>query len=202
MNLFRTSSSSPRFVATPSRKFAAFRVGSRNSTQSLVDMESPPEGYRKDVGICLIKPEKKVFGARRPDIPDAWQMPQGGIDDDEDPMVAALRELREETGVVSAELMAEVPFWLTYDFPPDVREKLAIRWGKGWKGQAQKWFLLKFTGKEEEVNLLGDGTEKPEFGDWAWMKPDELIDRAVDFKKTVYQQVFSVFAPHFSDSDS
>ncbi|KAI4373101.1 hypothetical protein MLD38_011263 [Melastoma candidum] len=185
MNLFRTSSSSPRFVATPSRKFAAFRVGSRNSTQSLVDMESPPEGYRKDVGICLIKPEKK-----------------GGIDDDEDPMVAALRELREETGVVSAELMAEVPFWLTYDFPPDVREKLAIRWGKGWKGQAQKWFLLKFTGKEEEVNLLGDGTEKPEFGDWAWMKPDELIDRAVDFKKTVYQQVFSVFAPHFSDSDS
>ncbi|KAI4370709.1 hypothetical protein MLD38_019029 [Melastoma candidum] len=160
-------------------------------------MESPPEGYRKNVGICLINPEKKVFGARRLDIPDAWQMPQGGIDDDEDPKFAALRELREETGVVSAELIAEVPFWLTYDFPPDVREKLAIRWGKEWKGQAQKWFLLKFSGKDEEVNLLGDGTEQPEFGDWAWMKPDELIDRAVDFKKTVYQQVFSVFAPHF-----
>ncbi|XVF24623.1 hypothetical protein REPUB_Repub13aG0143100 [Reevesia pubescens] len=142
-------------------------------------METPPPGYRRNVGICLINPSKK-----------------GGIDDSEDPKVAAVRELKEETGVSSADVLAEVPYWLTYDFPPDVREKLKHQWGSDWKGQAQKWFLLKFTGKEEEINLLGDGTEKPEFGEWSWMSPEQIIDRAVDFKKPVYKEVLSVFAPH------
>ncbi|CAK7325192.1 unnamed protein product [Dovyalis caffra] len=157
-------------------------------------MESPPGGYRKNVGICLINPSKKIFAASRLDIPDAWQMPQGGIDESEDPKVAAIRELKEETGVSSAEVLAEVlvghsvvglltslnlqtPSWLTYDFPPEVREKLKHQWGSDWKGQAQKWFLLKFTGNEEEINLLGDGTEKPEFGEWSWMSPEQIIDR-------------------------
>ncbi|KAI4385786.1 hypothetical protein MLD38_003780 [Melastoma candidum] len=121
----------------------------------------------------------------------------GGIDDGEDPRVAAMRELREETGVVSAELVAEVPFWLAYDFPPDVREKLAIRWGREWKGQAQRWFLLTFTGKDEEVNLLGNGKEKPELRDSAWMKPDNVFDQSVEFVRPVYKQVFSAFPPHF-----
>ncbi|XWS74693.1 hypothetical protein CRYUN_Cryun01aG0019800 [Craigia yunnanensis] len=159
-------------------------------------MEAPPQGYRRNVGICLINSSKKIFSASRLDIPNAWQMPQGGIDDSEDPKVAALRELKEETGVSSAEVLAEVPYWLTYDFPPEVREKLKHQWGSDWKGQAQKWFLLKFTGKEEEINLLGDGTEKPEFGEWSWMTPEQIVELAVDFKKPVYKEVLSVFAPY------
>ncbi|XVF00039.1 hypothetical protein REPUB_Repub03eG0252000 [Reevesia pubescens] len=157
---------------------------------------APPQGYRKNVGICLINSSKKIFSASRLDIPNAWQMPQGGIDDSEDPKVAALRELKEETGVSSAEVLAEVPYWLTYDFPPEVREKLKRQWGSDWKGQAQKWFLLKFTGKEEEINLLGDGTEKPEFGEWSWMTPEQIVELAVDFKKPVYKKVLEVFAPY------
>ncbi|XP_071721814.1 nudix hydrolase 26, chloroplastic-like [Rutidosis leptorrhynchoides] len=163
---------------------------------SSLSMESSPEGYRRNVGICLLNPSKKIFAASRLDIPDSWQMPQGGIDADEDPKSAALRELKEETGVSSAEVIAEVPHWLTYDFPPDVREKLKRQWGSDWKGQAQKWYLLKFNGTEEEINLLGDGTEKPEFGAWSWMSPEQLLENVVDFKKPVYKEVMEVFSPH------
>ncbi|KAK4385462.1 Nudix hydrolase 26, chloroplastic [Sesamum angolense] len=202
------------FPNCPSRlqKFTALSLPASFSSLSSSSMDSPPEGYRRNVGICLINPSKKIFAASRLDIPDAWQMPQGGIDESEDPRNAAIRELREETGVTSADIVAEVPYWLTYDFPPDVREKLKAM-GSDWKGQAQNGhdqiihvpfifsrhlfvalnagarFLLKFTGKDEEVNLLGDGTEKAEFGQWSWMSPQEIVDHAVDFKKPVYQEV-------------
>ncbi|XP_020694255.2 nudix hydrolase 26, chloroplastic-like isoform X2 [Dendrobium catenatum] len=139
-------------------------------------MEAPPAGYRKNVGICLINSSKKIFSASRLDIPDAWQMPQGGVDEGEDPRDAAIRELMEETGVSSAEILAEVPYWLTYDFPPEVREKLNKQWGSDWKGQAQKWFCFRFVGREEEINLSGNGTEKPEFGEWSWMTPQQVIE--------------------------
>lgn len=93
-------------------------------------------------------------------------------------------------------LLKQVPYWLTYDFPPDVREKLKHQWGSDWKGQAQKWFLLKFLGDDNEINLSGDGTEKAEFGQWTWMSPEEVIERAVDFKRPVYEEVLKAFAPH------
>ncbi|KAK4750280.1 hypothetical protein SAY87_027729 [Trapa incisa] len=159
-------------------------------------METPPEGYRRNVGICLINSSKKIFSASRLRGSGAWQMPQGGIEDGENPKDAAFRELREETGVSSAELLGEIPFWLTYDYPPKARESLRIRWGKDHKGQTQKWFFFKFTGKEEEINLLGDGNEEPEFERWSWMSPEQLVDLVVEFKKPVYKEVFSFFSSH------
>ncbi|GAV66146.1 NUDIX domain-containing protein [Cephalotus follicularis] len=187
----------PKFTNLPHPKpHTLISCALLRSSSASSPMDVPPESYRRNVGICLINDRKEIFAASRLDIPDAWQMPQGGIDADEDPKFAAIRELREETGISSAEVVAEVPYWLTYDFPPEVREKLKHQWGSDWKGQAQKWFLLKFNGKEEEVNLLGDGTEKPEFGKWSWMTPDEIVEHAVDFKKPVYKEVLAVFSPY------
>ncbi|XP_047336809.1 nudix hydrolase 26, chloroplastic-like [Impatiens glandulifera] len=185
-------------LISPFRRTPAPYPFSRASlcSSSSSTMESPPDGYRRNVGICLINDSKKIFLASRLDIPEAWQMPQGGVDENEDLRDAVLRELKEETGVTSAEILAEVPYWLTYDFPPAVREKLRIIWGSDWKGQAQKWFLLKFTGKDEEINLLGDGTEKPEFGEWLWMTPEQVVELAVEFKKPVYKNILEVFSPH------
>ncbi|WOL04520.1 nudix hydrolase 26, chloroplastic-like isoform X1 [Canna indica] len=177
--------------------FLNFATLSRKSSPLVTaSMENSPPGYRRNVGICLINPENKIFSASRIDIPGAWQMPQGGVDAEEDPRTAAFRELKEETGVTSADILAEVPYWLTYDFPPDVREKLNKLWGTDWKGQAQKWFLFRFTGKEDEINLSGDGTEKPEFAQWSWMTPEQVIELAVDFKKPVYEEVLKFFRPH------
>ncbi|KAI4991908.1 hypothetical protein ZWY2020_040294 [Hordeum vulgare] len=103
-------------------------------------MDSLPEDYHTNVGICLADPSlTKIFSTSRIDIPTAWQMPQGGIDLGEEPRATTMRELREETGVRSAKIVAEAPNWLTYDFPADVKDKLNARWGTNWKGQAQNW---------------------------------------------------------------
>ncbi|XP_065855973.1 nudix hydrolase 27, chloroplastic isoform X2 [Euphorbia lathyris] len=185
------------FIGVPlvTFRYTPFMVSSSLSLPAL-SMETPPQGYRRNVGICLVNPSKQIFAASRINIPDTWQMPQGGADEGEELINAAMRELREETGVTSAEFLAEAPYWLTYDFPLQIRERLNRRWGTNYKGQAQKWFLFKFTGKEEEINLLGDGTEKPEFKDWSWMLPQRVVDLAVDFKKPVYEQVMEMFSSY------
>ncbi|KAL8142057.1 hypothetical protein V2J09_015089 [Rumex salicifolius] len=162
-------------------------------------MEGLPSGYRPNVGICLINADNQVFVASRLNVPGAWQMPQGGIEEAEQPQEAALRELREETGITSADIISEVPNWLTYDFPPPVKAKVNRLWGGGeWHGQAQKWFLMSFKGDDHEVNLA-NGEADAEFSEWKWESPQDVIDQAVDYKRPVYEQVMAVFKPYLNE---
>ncbi|KAL8463627.1 hypothetical protein ACS0TY_033551 [Phlomoides rotata] len=157
-------------------------------------MEGLPSGYRPNVGVCLINDDNMVFVASKLNVPGAWQMPQGGIEEGEEPRTAAIRELREETGVVSAEIIDEVPEWLTYDFPPAVKAKVNRLWGGEWHGQAQKWFLMRLTADESEVNLANEA----EFSEWKWATPEEVIEQAVDYKRPTYEEVVKTFRPYFN----
>ncbi|KAL1553657.1 Nudix hydrolase 25 [Salvia divinorum] len=160
-------------------------------------MEGLPSGYRPNVGVCVINDANMVFVASRLNVPGAWQMPQGGIEEGEEPRSAAIRELREETGVVSAEVIGEVPEWLTYDFPPAVKSKVNRLWGGEWHGQAQKWFLMRFTAEESEINLA-NGEADPEFSEWKWATPEEVVEQAVDYKRPTYEEVMKHFQPYFT----
>ncbi|XP_024024871.1 nudix hydrolase 25 isoform X2 [Morus notabilis] len=146
-------------------------------------MEGLPRGYRPNVGVCLINSDD-----------------QGGIEEGEEPKLAAIRELREETGIVSAEFIAEVPNWLTYDFPPAVKAKVNRLWGGEWHGQAQKWFLMRLTKDESEVNLA-NGEADPEFAEWKWATPEEVIEQAVDYKRPTYEEVMRTFKPYFNRNE-
>ena len=156
-------------------------------------METDHHLYRLGAGIMLLNREGKVFvGARIDNADDAWQMPQGGIDEDEEPWRAALRELEEETGIRPAlvEYVAEHPERLRYDLPAEWRERL---WRGEWKGQMQHWFLARFLGEDSDVNLQ---TDHPEFRAWKWVDPTQLPELIVPFKRDLYRRLVEDFADH------
>jgi putative (di)nucleoside polyphosphate hydrolase len=149
--------------------------------------------YRPCAGVMLINADGKVFVGQRMDSTlEAWQMPQGGIDPDEDAQTAALRELGEETGVAAehAELIAEAPGEFTYDLPPELIGKV---WKGKWRGQRQRWFLYRFLGTDADIDIA---TEHQEFRAWRWLDPADLPSMIVPFKKALYQDVLAAFAPH------
>ena len=151
----------------------------------------PPAGnaaYRPGVGVMLLNPQGKVFVARRADLPrEAWQMPQGGIERGEDPRAAALRELAEETGIARAEVLAESVGWLRYDLPAEL---LARTWQGRWRGQRQKWFLMRFAGSDRDIDL---GADHREFDAWKWVEVSDLLRLVVPFKRQVYLDVLAEF---------
>ena len=151
--------------------------------------------YRRGVGVMLINRDGKVFVAARIDNPDdAWQMPQGGMDEDEEPWATALRELQEETGIAPdlVEKIAECPERLRYDLPDEARAKV---WGGKWRGQVQHWFLARFLGSDADIRLDGHGD--PEFRDWKWVDPAEVPKLIVGFKRPLYERLVKDFAEHF-----
>ena len=148
--------------------------------------------YRPNVGVVLFHPDGRVWYGRRAGTegPHNWQFPQGGVDEGEDLEAAARRELYEETGVTSAELIARTEDWIAYDFPADYGGSKQAR---GWSGQKQQWFAFRFTGEESEIDLEAHG--EIEFDAWRWGPLSEAPDRIVPFKRAVYEQVVAVFAP-------
>jgi putative (di)nucleoside polyphosphate hydrolase len=151
--------------------------------------DSEPQRYRDCVGIMLVNDRGQVLVARRADMPatPAWQMPQGGIDWDETPRQAAWRELEEEIGTAKAEILAETQRWLTYDFPPEIAGRV---WGGRYRGQRQKWFLMRFTGTDGDIDL---GNQYREFDAWRWVDPETLPDLIVAFKRPLYIEVLNEF---------
>lgn len=149
--------------------------------------------YRPCAGVMLLNREGQVFVGQRLDSTlEAWQMPQGGIDEDEAPLDAAIRELREETGVQAdkVRLIAESPEELFYDLPDDMIGKI---WKGKWRGQRQRWFLFAFDGTDADIDIQ---TPEPEFRAWRWAEPADLPSMIVPFKKALYEQVLAGFADH------
>ena len=162
-----------------------------NQTPSLPTAPYEQRPYRPCVGIFLLNNDGLVFAGRRIDSrAEAWQMPQGGIDAGESPLQACMREMREEIGTNTAELVSQHNEWLYYDIPLPLADRL---WQGRYKGQKQKWMALRFTGDDSDINIA---TEEPEFCEWKWLSPHDLVDLAVPFKRDVYQNVLAVFAPY------
>jgi putative (di)nucleoside polyphosphate hydrolase len=147
--------------------------------------------YRPCVGVMLLNRDGAVFVAKRIDMPsDAWQMPQGGIDRGEDPRAAALRELEEEIGTTKAEIVGELPEWLDYDLPTELQGRL---WGGRYRGQRQKWFAMRFTGTDADIDIK---TRHPEFSAWKWAPIETLPDLAIWFKRPIYERLVAEFRKH------
>lgn len=151
-------------------------------------------GYRPCVGMMLVNADGHVFVGRRIDNKegDWWQMPQGGIDEGEEARACAVRELGEETGISAnlIEIVAEAPEKMRYDLPDELMGKL---WGGRYRGQEQTWFLARFTGRNEDINL--EAHQPPEFCDWKWVEPEQLPRLIVPFKQAIYRQLVEEFTP-------
>jgi putative (di)nucleoside polyphosphate hydrolase len=153
--------------------------------------------YRPCVGLMVLNRQGLAFIGRRIGGPEhtdethVWQMPQGGIDAGEDPWPAALRELREETNITSVQRLGAIADWLTYDIPPEIAGKA---WDGKYRGQTQKWFALRLTGQDGEIDIEHPpGGHKPEFVEWRWEPLDNLPDLVVPFKRKVYERVVAEF---------
>lgn len=147
--------------------------------------------YRRNVGVMLVNADGHAFVGQRFDSEEpAWQMPQGGIDKGEDPRAAALRELTEETGVTPdlVTVEAETEGWIAYDLPHDI---VPLIWKGRYKGQEQKWFLLRFHGTDDQIRL--DADDHQEFSEWCWLPADEVVAQIVPFKRPVYERVIAAF---------
>ena len=153
--------------------------------------------YRPCVGLMVLNPQGRVFIGRRIDGPEhvdaahVWQMPQGGVDPGEDTWRAALRELYEETNIRSVEKLGEIAEWLSYDIP---REFVGQAWKGKYRGQTQKWYALRFTGQDSDIQL--DADEHPEFEAWRWVRLQELPELAVAFKRDIYARLVRDFASY------
>ena len=148
--------------------------------------------YRPCVGIMLINSNNQIFAGQRIDNHlEAWQMPQGGIDEGESVETACFREMKVEIGTDKASIIAIHPEWLNYDIPEILANKL---WGQKYRGQTQKWVALKFTGIDSDINIK---THIPEFSKWKWICPHQLTSLAAPFKRGVYENVLNVFKPYF-----
>ena len=151
-------------------------------------MKTIPSLYRPCVGIVLFNKEGLIFLGKRNDVSqNSWQMPQGGIDNNEKPEDAALRELEEETGIKTVEIIDHTRDWLTYDYPPLLLNR---KFSNYYRGQQQLWFAMRFLGTDDEINLH---TNHAEFNEWKWSNIDELVPLVVDFKKPVYREVVKKF---------
>jgi putative (di)nucleoside polyphosphate hydrolase len=173
----------------------------RKSTTDEAPGGGPPQvetaALRRGVGIMLVNNDGQVFAGQRIDVTvDAWQMPQGGIEDGESPRTAALRELHEEIGTSNADVIVATEAWLHYELPTELLERLPQ---SAWRGQKQKWFLMRFRGTDAEINVA---TEHPEFSKWKWIPPRQLLDLIVPFKRELYQHVLQEFSSYLSDGRS
>ena len=155
--------------------------------------------YRPCAGMMVLNRAGLVFVGRRSSGPEhidathVWQMPQGGIDENEDPYQAALRELYEETNIRSVDKLGEIGAWLTYDIPPELA---GAAWSGKYRGQKQKWFALRFTGQDSEIDIAhpANGAHEPEFIEWRWEKLERLAALVVPFKQQTYERVVKEFA--------
>ena len=151
------------------------------------------DAYRRCVGMLIINKNKEVLVGKRLDHPSGyWQMPQGGIDEKENPKEAVWREMMEEIGTNKAKLIKVSNQWINYDIPSETLKTLP--WGHKYKGQTQKWFAFQFIGEESDINV---GTANPEFGEWKWTKISLIVDEIVPFKRDVYSTILKEFKDIF-----
>ena len=149
--------------------------------------------YRKCVGMMILNTHKEILVGRRLDHPSGyWQMPQGGIDDNENPKEAVWREMLEEIGTNKAELIKVSNQWINYDIPSETLKTLP--WGDIYIGQTQKWFAFLFLGEDNDINV---GTDNPEFSEWKWTRMDSIVDSIVPFKRDVYAKILEEFKDIF-----